>query len=123
MIKEALELMRRTGQGHVINIASVAGKKAVGGESCAYHASKSGLLGFSRVLEKDANDSGISVSAICPGRVFTGMGEPVRPSDYNTVEWLTPEDIAEIVLFLVTGHKDVIIPEVVVYPRDQIGLL
>jgi NAD(P)-dependent dehydrogenase (short-subunit alcohol dehydrogenase family) len=123
VIKEALDLMKKNGQGHIVNIASVAGKKALSGESCAYHASKFALIGFSKVLEQDLKDSGISVSAICPGRVFTGMGEPMDPCDYDATKWLKPEDIAEIVLFLVTRNKNIIIPEIVIYPRDQIGSL
>jgi len=118
--KEVLKHMKNNNKGYIINISSVAGKKALSGESCAYHASKFGLIGFTEVLRKSLMHSGISVSVICPGRVFTGMGETIDKDNFVSYKWIKPEDIANVALFLVNRPKDVIIPEVIIYPRSQI---
>ncbi len=61
-------IQRRT--GHIINIASLAGKNAFPGGGI-YCASKWGLLGFTQCVAEDLRAYGIRVSAVCPGSVAT----------------------------------------------------
>ena len=58
------------GTGHIINIASLAGKSAFAGGSI-YCASKWGLLGLTQCMAEDLRAHGIRVSAVCPGSVAT----------------------------------------------------
>jgi len=59
-------------QGHVVNIASMAGYFA-SPEMPVYAASKSAVIGFSESLRADLADKGVGVSAICPGIVSTNI--------------------------------------------------
>jgi short-subunit dehydrogenase len=63
--------MLRAGRGHVINMASTAGKFGIA-FGATYGATKAGLINFSHGLRAEYNGRGISVSAICPG--FTDQG-------------------------------------------------
>ncbi len=62
--------MIRLQRGHIINIASLAGKSAFAGGSI-YCASKWGLLGLTQCMAEDLRPHGIRVSAVCPGSVNT----------------------------------------------------
>jgi NAD(P)-dependent dehydrogenase (short-subunit alcohol dehydrogenase family) len=70
--REALPAMIERGFGRVINMASMAGR--VGGAYIsAYSASKHGVLGFTRSIALEVAAKGVTVNAICPGYVETGM--------------------------------------------------
>jgi len=63
--------MRKSGAGRIINIASRAARVRSGDP--AYSASKSGLVGFSRVLAGDLAPDGITVNCIAPSYIPTGL--------------------------------------------------
>lgn len=74
MTKHAARLMIRGGQGgRVINIASQAAKSGFA-FAVAYTASKHGLLGLTRASALELGPHGITVNAICPNHVTTGLG-------------------------------------------------
>ena len=70
--KRALEEMVPAGRGRIINLASVAGVSGAGGGP-AYVASKHGVVGITRQLAVTYADRGVTVNAICPGAVSTGL--------------------------------------------------
>jgi len=70
--KRALQEMVPTGRGRVINLASVAGLVGDGGGP-AYVASKHGVVGLTRQLAVGCAARGVTVNAICPGPVQTGL--------------------------------------------------
>jgi len=70
--KRALDEMVPAGCGRIINIASVAGISGAGGGP-AYVASKHGVVGVTRNLAVACADRGITVNAICPGAIQTGL--------------------------------------------------
>jgi NAD(P)-dependent dehydrogenase (short-subunit alcohol dehydrogenase family) len=70
--KRALEEMVPAGRGRIINLASVAGVSGAGGGP-AYVASKHGVVGLTRQLAVTYADRGVTVNAICPGAVSTGL--------------------------------------------------
>jgi len=70
--KRALTEMLERGSGRIINIASVAGLVGSGGGP-AYTASKHGVVGLTRQLALDYAERGITVNAVCPGSVATGL--------------------------------------------------
>ena len=70
--KRALEEMVPAGGGRIINIASVAGISGAGGGP-AYVASKHGVVGITRHLGVTYADRGVTVNAICPGAIQTGL--------------------------------------------------
>lgn len=72
LIKTALELLRKSGHGSIINISSVEGMGALSFHS-AYCASKSGLNGLTRAVAVDLGQDGIRCNAIAPGWINTEM--------------------------------------------------
>lgn len=70
----AVPLMIKGGKGgRVVNIASQAAKSGFAFAS-AYTASKHGLVGFTRAAALELGDHGITVNAVCPNHVTTGLG-------------------------------------------------
>jgi 3-oxoacyl-[acyl-carrier protein] reductase len=104
---------RRT--GHIINIASLAGKNAFAG-GAIYCASKWGLLGLTECMAEDLRQYGIRVSAICPGSVATDFS-PHAGKD--TRKMLQPEDIAHTVEAIVTQSPQSFISEILLRPTQK----
>ncbi|HTU36276.1 MAG TPA: SDR family NAD(P)-dependent oxidoreductase [Candidatus Acidoferrum sp.] len=102
--------------GHIINIASLAGKNAFAGGS-VYCASKWGLLGFTYCAAEDLRAYGIRVSAICPGSVATEFGSP--HSGKNVDKMLRPEDVAHAVEMLVTQSPQSFISDLSMRPTQK----
>ena len=79
---------------------SLAGKNVVTG-GAGYCASKAGLNAFSEVLLQEVRQDGIRVSYVCPGSVNTDFVGHADPSN----DWkLRPEDVAQVVLDLLSTH-------------------
>jgi 3-oxoacyl-[acyl-carrier protein] reductase len=101
--------------GHIINIASLAGKNAFPGGGI-YCASKWGLLGLTACLAEDLRQYGIRVSAICPGSVATDFS-PHTGKDSSKM--LQPDDIAHTVGLIVTQSPQSFISEVLMRPTQK----
>jgi 3-oxoacyl-[acyl-carrier protein] reductase len=101
--------------GHIINIASLAGKNAFRGGGI-YCASKWGLLGLTECMAEDLRQYGIRVSAICPGSVATDFS-PHTGKD--TSKMLQPEDIAHAVEMILLQAPQSFISEVLMRPTEK----
>jgi 3-oxoacyl-[acyl-carrier protein] reductase len=101
--------------GHIINVASLAGKNSFAG-GAIYCASKWGLLGFTYSAAEDLRAYGIRVSAVCPGSVATEFG-PHSGKDVNKM--LKPEDVAHAVEMLVTQAPQSFISEISMRPTQK----
>jgi 3-oxoacyl-[acyl-carrier protein] reductase len=101
--------------GHIINIASLAGKNAFAGGGI-YCASKWGLLGLTECMAEDLRQYGIRVSAICPGTVATDFS-PHAGKD--TSKMLQSEDIAHSVEAIVTQAPQSFISEILLRPTRK----
>jgi len=93
------ELRRRGGGGYIINISSLAGKNAFTG-GAAYCASKAGLDQFSEALMQEVRHENIRVSYVMPGSVATEFGG--GPGDAGAAWKLAPEDVAKVVVDLIS---------------------
>jgi len=107
-----LPSMIERGAGTVLNIASTSSKRWYVGQG-AYCAAKHGVLGFTKVLAEEMKPHGIRVSAICPGGVNTRMVQEER-DDIVPEEWMDPEDIGRLAVFLATLPPKAAIDEVVI---------
>jgi NAD(P)-dependent dehydrogenase (short-subunit alcohol dehydrogenase family) len=107
--------MIRRRSGHIINIASLAGKNAFTGGGI-YCASKWGLLGFTYCLAEDLRTHGIRVSAICPGTVATEFSPH---SGKDPAKMLQSEDIAHAVETIVTQAPGSFISEILLRPTQK----
>ena len=97
----ALPELRRRGGGYIINISSLAGKNPFKGAG-AYCASKAGLNAFSEVLMQEVRHENIRVSYVMPGSVATDFDHPSGAGRRDDSWKLTAEDVAEVVVDLVT---------------------
>jgi NAD(P)-dependent dehydrogenase (short-subunit alcohol dehydrogenase family) len=109
LCREALKLVRKAERGFIINIGSVVSIKGYPSQS-AYTASKHALRGMTMSLAEELNKTNISVHMICPGGVDTDMVGDVRP-DINKAELIEPQEIADIVKFIVTRRGKGLIDE------------
>ncbi|QCH23133.1 SDR family oxidoreductase [Mycobacteroides salmoniphilum] len=93
--RAALPEMVARGRGHIVNVASMAGKLAVPG-MVTYNASKFGAVGLSVALRKEYGDSGVSISSVLPSAVRTELasGAPLGKG-MPTVD---PEDVAAAIV-------------------------
>ena len=101
--------------GHIINIASLAGKNAFA-NGAIYCASKWGLVGMTQCMAEDLRAYGIRVSAICPGSVATEFS-PHTGKDPSKM--LQSEDVAHAVAMLVTQAPQSFISEVLLRPTQK----
>jgi len=80
-------------RGHIVNIASIAGRSAFPGGT-GYVATKHAVLGFSESLMLEVREHGVKVSVVMPGSVATDM----VVGDSKDQSWmLKPEDVATVV--------------------------
>jgi len=110
LCREAIQYLGRQRISFIVNISSVMGVKGYVNQS-AYAASKHALMGMSKVLAKEVQELGIRVHALCPGGVDTGLAGNSRP-DLDTSVLMTPEEIADTVVFLVTREGNAVIDEI-----------
>jgi 3-oxoacyl-[acyl-carrier protein] reductase len=109
--REALSRFRQRGGGFIVNISSLAGKNPFAG-GAAYNASKFGLNGFSEAMMLDHRQENVRVTYIMPGSVDTEFGAHAAGSNWK----IAPEDIAEIVLSVLTMPPRTLISRVEVRP-------
>jgi len=94
----AAPLMKKSGGGFIVNIASLAAINAFAG-GAAYNASKFGLLGLSDAAMLDLRHDGIRIAAILPGSVQTEFSDSHRGPESSWM--LQPDDVARAVSDLV----------------------
>jgi clavulanate-9-aldehyde reducatase len=123
----ALPLIAESGGGDIVNVSSVAGRRADAG-AAVYNMTKFGVHGFSEALRQEALHSGIRVTTVAPGFVETELqGHNRNPvvrralerSREEIGEALGADDIADAVLYAVSRPAHVCVNEVVVRPTRQ----
>ena len=102
--RAVLPLMRTQGHGHIINISSESGLEYYQGNG-AYGVSKHALNALSEFIQRENQDYGIRVDTICPGMVISEMTRDSKGLDHD--KCLYPEDIAELVLWLLTRRSNI----------------
>ena len=112
-------------RGHIINIGSIAGHQAYTGGN-VYCATKAAVRTLSQGLKMDLLGTPVRVSCVDPGTVETDFsnvrfrGDTERAKKvYQGMNALTPDDIAEIVVFCATRPSHVNMSEVLVLATDQ----
>jgi NADP-dependent 3-hydroxy acid dehydrogenase YdfG len=114
------EMLRRK-DGLIINVVSIAGKRASPLGGVAYAASKFGMAALGLGLAAEEKDSGIRVCNIYPGEVDTPILEmrPAPVTEEHRLRILRAEDVASAVLFVAGQPPHVSIPELVIKPTWQ----
>lgn len=116
MMRALAPLMIAARTGHIINISSLAGKNPLPG-GAAYAASKWGLNGLTYSVAEELRAYNIRVSAIAPGSINTGFGDPSSGKDPSRK--LQPADVAGVVATLVTQAPQAFISEVLMRPTQK----
>ncbi|MFA5014665.1 MAG: SDR family oxidoreductase [Actinomycetota bacterium] len=97
--REALKIMVKKNYGKIINIASMmAGRKGLA-KIGAYCAAKSAVISLTVSMASEVKEFNININAVKPSRVETEMFKKFHP-DYVKPNFMKPEDIAKVVLFL-----------------------
>ena len=111
--RKALPFLKKSASPTVINLASVVAHAGYPLQS-VYTASKHALLGLTKSFAREYYQDGIRVHAICPGGVYTDMVKISRP-DLSPEGMIMPDEIADIVRFLVENRGNAVIDEVLVH--------
>jgi NAD(P)-dependent dehydrogenase (short-subunit alcohol dehydrogenase family) len=105
--QEAMRRMRPRRAGHIVNVASLAGKAGYP-HLATYCATKHGVVGLSEAVRFELDGSGVEISCVMPGIVNTELAAGMQASRVKTIE---PEDVAEAVVgALKVPHFDVYVP-------------
>lgn len=117
----ALPGMRKQNDGLVINISSVAGKRAIKLGGVAYAASKFAMTALGTAVGNEESANGIRVTNIYPGEVNTPILEqrPEPVSDERKQAMLQPEDVASLVVTIASLPPRAHVAEMVIKPTTQ----
>jgi NADP-dependent 3-hydroxy acid dehydrogenase YdfG len=122
----ALEMMKRQGGGHLVNISSVAGRKVTRDSSGVYAGSKHAVVAISEGLRQELLEDNIRVTVIEPGAVETELSDHITDEDARgslggllNLEILQAEDIANAVAYAVTQPERVSVNEILIRPTQQ----
>ncbi len=119
--KIAMTDMIARNTGHIVNIASQAGKAGFAG-GATYCATKHAVVGLSEAARSELRDTGVEVSVVMPAVVNTELGSGLHEA--RGVKTLEPEDVAEaIVEAIETNRFDVWVPKETVYIATAMNLL
>lgn len=116
-----LPAMRARKDGLIINISSVAGKRAIALGGIAYSASKFAMTSLGSCVANEVAEDGVRVTNVYPGEVNTPLLEqrPAPVSEEHKERILQPEDVAELIVALVALPKTLHVPELVFKPISQ----
>jgi len=123
--KALLPGMLKRGQGHVINIGSIAGRYAYA-KGNVYCATKYAVKAISRSLAQECIGTGVKVTDIAPGACETEFSLVRFKGDHHSAKAvyegftpMTPDDVADAVLFCATRPAHVNVPDMVVLATNQ----
>ena len=124
-VRATLPAMIERGRGDVVVLGSVAGRQVYPGGN-VYCATKHAVRALYEAMRIDAAGKGIRFTTVDPGLVetefsivrFRGDEERAKKT-YTGIDVLTPDDVADVILFALTRPPHVNVGEVVLWPTDQ----
>jgi NADP-dependent 3-hydroxy acid dehydrogenase YdfG len=115
-IQGILPKMRQQKSGIIANISSIAAKQVFPNWG-TYSVSKFGLMALTQAVAGEERANGIRVTAICPGSVNTPLWDTdTVQADFDRSAMLTPEMVAEAVLYAVLAPAGAVVEEIVIMP-------
>jgi NADP-dependent 3-hydroxy acid dehydrogenase YdfG len=118
--------MIQAGQGTIINVSSVAGKRGWANAS-AYCASKFALTGFTQALGAETRSHGVRACVVYPGAMATHWGawsaadRPGERPPTSPREALPPDTVAAFIAWIATAPPELVLDEAIVTPLDEHG--
>jgi NAD(P)-dependent dehydrogenase (short-subunit alcohol dehydrogenase family) len=102
MCRSALPRMRRQGFGRIVNMAAMPALTS-GARKGPYAISKRGVIALTETIADETKGTGITANAIAPSIIHTEANRQSMPgAEFN--KWVTPEEIAQLILFLCSDH-------------------
>jgi 3-oxoacyl-[acyl-carrier protein] reductase len=119
-VRAVLPHLIESGEGDLVTLASEAGRRGFPRET-VYCASKFAQVGFTRALDHELREHDVRCTNVCPGGVATdfAMGRGRTPDMPELQGMMTPEDVAETVLFVLTRPRNHRILETVFRPMIE----
>ncbi|MFZ5437332.1 MAG: SDR family oxidoreductase, partial [Bacillota bacterium] len=119
--KSVIPAMKKARFGRIVSISSTAGKTGNGGPAGAhYSASKAGIISLTRSMARELAPWGITANAIAPGIIRTDIARATDPKLNEILlkqiplgRFGSPEEVAELVVFLVSPRAAYITGETV----------
>lgn len=117
--KLSIPAMQQKGEGHIINISSIAGTTGIESMS-GYCATKHAVRGLSHSLYKEVRNDGIKVTCVYPGSVNTNFFDTIDSVTANE-NMMRPEDIAQTILETVATYRNYHIVDIEMRPLKPKG--
>ncbi len=119
-VRAALPHLLESGEADIVTLASEAGRRGLPNEA-VYCASKFGQVGFTRALDHELRERGVRCTNVCPGGVATDFAlEPGRGRTTDVLPgMMTAEDVAEVVMFVLTRPRSHRILEAALRPMTE----
>lgn len=115
-IQGVLPQMRQRKSGLIVNISSIASKQVFPNWG-VYSVSKFGLTALTQAIAGEERANGIRVTSICPGSVNTPLWDTdTVQADFDRAAMLTPEMVAQSILYAVLAPAGAIVEELVIMP-------
>jgi NADP-dependent 3-hydroxy acid dehydrogenase YdfG len=118
--RAALPHLIASGEGDFVTLASEAGRRGLPYEA-VYCSSKFAQVGFTRALDHELREHGVRCTNVCPGGVATdfAMGRGRTPEMPELSGMMTAEDVAEVVVFVLTRPRNHRILETAFRPMTE----
>jgi NADP-dependent 3-hydroxy acid dehydrogenase YdfG len=116
--RAVLDPMLRQRSGLILNIASIAAKRAIPG-GAAYAATKAGVVSFSRVLAEEMRAHGVRVGVLLPGAVDTPLWDAIAGGP-DRGRMLRPEDVARAAVLVAAMPPRAALEELTLLPAGGI---
>lgn len=117
MAKHAAQIFKQQNHGHIINIASTAGKKGFAGGS-VYSSSKFALRGMTECWQAELRPHNVRVVLVNPSEVTTAFGQPAGQERAEQPNKLRSEEIAHTIVATLEMDNRGFIPEVTVFATN-----
>ena len=117
MNKYVVPVMKEIGGGHIVQIASDVSKRTFSGGSI-YCASKYAQEAMVSSLRSEVRPFNIKVSTIYPGMTDTYFADS-QPGEDHKKDWLSPNDIADAVDYILNAPAHVVVDELMLHPMSQ----
>lgn len=120
-IQAVLPTMRKRGDGLVINVSSIAGKRAISLGGVVYCASKFAMTALGTAVSNEVRHEGVRITNVYPGEVNTPIldNRPTPVSQEHKESILQPEDIAALMVTICQLPPRAHVPEIVIKPTKQ----